>query len=244
MPKKTIFNGYKIDKKVVKTSKQPQALVVQNNSRDFIHKLISGIQCSTEVQNILIDIITSVPTDCTQVNTCVNTQLGLPNAGSLTNFSPAVISAMVDYFNQTGVQAPTAAEVCAYLSSLAQNTTIDATTKLVLGSCEYGTVGDLATYLSSVNDIALYEISTDNGILYTFMDGSTKSLKTGHAETITPTVNTPYTITHNLNSTRIHVEARDVGTNKMVDVEFSNRTLNTVDVTSTTIDDLEIIIKI
>lgn len=182
--------------------------------------------------------------NCDTVHTCINTQLWLVNAWALTNFNQASVNAIVDYFSQSWVQAPTAAEVCAYLSSLAQNTTIDGTTKLVLGSCEYGTVGDLATYLSSVNDIALYEISTDNWILYTFMDGSTKSLKTGHTEIITPTANTPYTITHNLNSTRIHIEARDVVTNKMVDVEFSNRTLNTVDVTSTTIDDLEIIIKL
>ena len=244
MPK-SIFKGFEVNpKKKAPIVDQWKIVFNKITDREFNAKLVNAIRCSSDVSQLLLNIINANNTDCVEVNTCVNTQLWLSNAWSLTNFSTAVISAMVDYFNQTGVQAPTAAEVCAYLSSLAQNTTIDGTTKLVLGSCKYGTVGDLATYLSSVNDIALYEISTDNWILYTFMDGSTKSLKTGHTEIITPTANTPYTITHNLNSTRIHIEARDVVTNKMVDVEFSNRTLNTVDVTSTTIDDLEIIIKL
>ena len=91
--------------------------------------------------------------DCTDTINCINEQLALPWAWALSNFKEASVNAIVAYFSQTGVQAPTAAEVCAYLSSLPQNTTIDSTTKLVLGSCEYGTVGDLVTYLSSVISI-------------------------------------------------------------------------------------------
>jgi len=44
-------------------------------------------------------------------------------------------------------------------------------------------------------------------------------------------------------STRVQVVAYDVATGEEVDVLVSNRTANTVDITSTTSDDLEIVIK-
>jgi hypothetical protein len=46
-----------------------------------------------------------------------------------------------------------------------------------------------------------------------------------------------------LGSTRIIVAAYDVTTWDQVDVEVGNRTLTQVDITSTTTDDIEIVIK-
>lgn len=63
-----------------------------------------------------------------------------------------------------------------------------------------------------------------------------------HAVTITPVANTAYTVTHGLNTTDIIVQAYDVTLNELVSVEVVNRTANTVDIISTTTDDLRIII--
>ena len=63
-----------------------------------------------------------------------------------------------------------------------------------------------------------------------------------HAVTITPVANTAYTVTHGLNTTDIIVQAYDVTLNELVSVEVVNKTANTVDIISTTTDDLRIII--
>ncbi len=108
-------------------------------------------------------------TDCVEVVACVNDQLALTDAGTLTNFNTRVIQAIIDYFNQTGVQAPTAAEVCAYLNSLTAGTITNAT-KLVFGDCSYGTVADLIAFLST-------EIALDDQTLSS--SGNTMSLTNG-----------------------------------------------------------------
>ena len=104
-------------------------------------------------------------------------------------------------------------------------------------------VQDAIDEIVNTTDVSLYESGTDNGIRYTKANGTIVDLKTRHTETITPTVNTAYTITHGLASTRIQVVAYDVATGEEVDVLVSNRTATTVDITSTTSDDLEIVIK-
>ena len=85
--------------------------------------------------------------------------------------------------------------------------------------------------------------TTDWWLLYTNVDWVGSFIKLSHTETITPTANTAYTISHTLNSLRVQVVAYDVVTWEQVDVLVSNRTANTVDITSTTSDDLEIVIK-
>ncbi len=85
--------------------------------------------------------------------------------------------------------------------------------------------------------------TTDSWLLYTNVDWVSNFIKLSHTETITPTPNTAYTITHWLTSTRINVVAYDVITGEQVDVLVSNRTVNTVDITSTTTDNIEVIIK-
>jgi len=95
----------------------------------------------------------------------------------------------------------------------------------------------------NTTDISFYESGFDNGIRYTKTNGVIVDLKTWHTETIAPAANIIYTITHGLNSLRIQVVAYDVATWDQVDVLVSDRTANTVDITSTTTDNLEIVIK-
>ncbi len=63
-----------------------------------------------------------------------------------------------------------------------------------------------------------------------------------YATTITPVVNVAQTVTHNLSTTDILVQAYDVTLNELVSVEITNRTANTVDITSTTTDQLRIVV--
>lgn len=84
--------------------------------------------------------------------------------------------------------------------------------------------------------------ATDWGLTYTDEDWTSNFIKLSHTEVITPVANIPTTITHNLNSTRVQVVVYDVLTWKQVDVEVWWRTSNTIEITSTTTDDLEIII--
>lgn len=92
-------------------------------------------------------------------------------------------------------------------------------------------------------NIALYESGTDTGIEYTKPNWTVINLKTGHGEVITPVINTPYTITHNLNTTKIQVVAYDVTTGEQVDIEVKNRATNTVDIVSTTTYDIEVVVQ-
>ena len=62
------------------------------------------------------------------------------------------------------------------------------------------------------------------------------------ATTITPVANVAQTVTHSLGTTDIIVQAYDITLNELVNVEVTNRTANTVDITSTTTDQLRIIV--
>jgi len=104
-------------------------------------------------------------------------------------------------------------------------------------------------------DIAWLELSLDTSLVYsepnttdwwltyTNVDWVSNFIKLSHIETITPVANVATTITHWLNSTRVQVVAYDVTTWEQVDIEVSWRTATTIDVTSTTTDDIEIVIK-
>ena len=85
--------------------------------------------------------------------------------------------------------------------------------------------------------------ATDWWLLYTDEDGTWNFIKMSHTAIIGHTANTPFTITHWLSSTRIQVVAYDVTSWEEVKVEVLNRTTNTVDIISTTSDNLEIIIR-
>lgn len=85
--------------------------------------------------------------------------------------------------------------------------------------------------------------ATDWWLTYTNVDWVSNFIKLSHTETITPVVNASATINHWLNSTRLQVVSYDVVTGEQVDVLVSNRTANTIDITSTTADDIEVIIK-
>jgi hypothetical protein len=96
---------------------------------------------------------------------------------------------------------------------------------------------------SLVWTLVYYELGTDGWLSYTDELWVVSNIKLSHTETIGHTANTPYTITHWLGSTRINVTAYDVASWEEVRVEVLNRTTNTVDIVSTTSDNLEIIIR-
>lgn len=95
----------------------------------------------------------------------------------------------------------------------------------------------------TVTELQYYEATTDNWLQYIDEDWVLNTIKLWHTETITPVANIPTIITHWLNSTRIHVVAYDSISWKEIDIEVWNRTVNTVEIVSTTSDTLEIVIK-
>ncbi len=94
-----------------------------------------------------------------------------------------------------------------------------------------------------VGSLSYYELWTDGWLSYTNELWVVNNIKLSHTETIGHTANTPFTMTHWLNSTRINVTAYDVSSWEEVKIEVLNRTANTVDVISTTNDQLELVIK-
>ena len=94
-----------------------------------------------------------------------------------------------------------------------------------------------------VGSLAYYEAWTDGWLAYTNELWVVNNIKLSHTVTVGHTANTPFTITHWLNSTRISVTAYDATTWEEVKIEVLNRTANTVDIISTTSDQLEIVIR-
>ena len=94
-----------------------------------------------------------------------------------------------------------------------------------------------------ITNIELYEDGVENGIEYTRPDGSVTRLQTGHSETISGSINIPVTVTHNLNSLRVVVSTYDNSTGDEVSVIVTNRTINTLDIITTTNDLIDIVIK-
>lgn len=94
-----------------------------------------------------------------------------------------------------------------------------------------------------VGSLSYYELWADGWLSYTNELWVVNNIKLSHTETIGHTANIPFTMTHWLNSTRIDVTAYDVISWEDVKVQVLNRTANTVDVISTTAEQLEIIIK-
>ena len=224
--------------------------------------------------------------DCVAVNTCVNTQLALPNAGSLTNFAAAVISAYEAHIAAWGADPEFAGEViatlqnspaainevlnivntalatspnpllsnlCAYINDCIDNGLLTVSTdawNLITTGTDGGAFlneAALATAVDTLETLTTLVYSepnaTDGGLTYTDEDGTANFIKTSHTETVTPTVNTPLTITHNLNSTRVSLDAYSTATGMNVIIEYGNRTANTIDIISTTADPLEIVIQ-
>ncbi len=97
--------------------------------------------------------------------------------------------------------------------------------------------------LETLTQLEYYETATDNGLQYTDENGTVNTIKLWHTETIIPVPNIATVITHWLNSTRVHVQVYDIATDAIVDVEVKNRTANTIEVVSTTNNNLEVIIK-
>lgn len=179
------------------------------------------------------------PSFCPAVVNCVQTRFNSPGTDGNTVFVEMVqdaIGGALEWYNyQDAMNTWLQNNPFIAASSITYDNSITTLTS--------NNVQDAIDEIVNTTDISLYESGTDNGIRYTKANGTIVDLKTWHTETITPTVNTAYTITHGLASTRIQVVAYDVATGEEVDVLVSNRTAATVDITSTTSDDLEIVIK-
>lgn len=94
-----------------------------------------------------------------------------------------------------------------------------------------------------VGSLVYYESWTDGWLTYTNELWVVNNIKLSHTQTIGHTANVPFTVTHWLNSTRISVTAYDVVSWEEVKIEVTNRTANTVDIMSTTSDQIELVIR-
>lgn len=83
-------------------------------------------------------------------------------------------------------------------------------------------------------------LSYDGTDIVWITPGST--VATRYATTITPVVNVAQTVTHNLNSTDVIVQVRDVATNEVVEVSVVIVNANSITVTSSTTDQLRVIV--
>ena len=119
-------------------------------------------------------------------------------------------------------------------------------------------VSDSITFTedASLADVVNLTVSATDTVSFEAVDGHTagqaivsngtkmtyQSVGRKFATTITPVENVVETVTHDLGTTDIIVQANDVASNELVMVEFVNYTDNSVDVISTTTDDLRIIV--
>lgn len=89
----------------------------------------------------------------------------------------------------------------------------------------------------------LYEEGSDMGIAITNLAGTKTKLKTGHNERVTLTANTPYVITHNLNTKNVLVEVSDATTGAEIILLETAKETNTITITSTSSGAVDVIIK-
>jgi len=107
-------------------------------------------------------------------------------------------------------------------------------------------IADVLQFKVSATDIVEIQAAPGHTAGQTIVSNGTKmvyqSVGRKYSVTITPVANTAYTVTHNLNTTDIIVQAYDVALNELAFVEVINRTANAVNIISTTTDNLRIII--
>lgn len=186
-----------------------------------------------------LDELLADPSFCVAVTTCVQTWFNSPGTDWNTVFvemvQDAIWGALQGYNYQDAMNNWLQNNPFIAASSITYdntNTTLTSTN-----------VQDAIDEIVNTTDISLYESGTDDWIRYTKANWTVVDLKTWHTENITPVANVATTITHGLGGTRVQVVAYDVATWEQIDVEVSNRTATTIDVTSTTTDDIEIVIK-
>lgn len=86
---------------------------------------------------------------------------------------------------------------------------------------------------ATANDVATYD---GTNVVWA------PAVPTRYTETITPVVNTQFVVTHSLNLADPMVQVRDATTNEVVDVEIDVLSVNTVGITSSTTDDLRVVV--
>ena len=163
MPK-SIFKGFEVNpKKKAPIVDQWKIVFNKITDREFNAKLVNAIRCSSDVSQLLLNIINANNTDCVEVNACVNAQLWLPNAWSLTNFVPAVIAAYESHIAAGWADPEFCWEVLACLQT-ASPAIVDAVAVLInnaLATSPNPLLSNLCTYINDCIDSWLLVVSAD-----------------------------------------------------------------------------------
>ncbi len=112
--------------------------------------------------------------NCNAINTCVNTQLGLPNAWSLTNFTSAVVSAYESHIAAGWADPEFSGEVIATLQD-ASPALVTALLNIIndaLLTSPNPLLSNLCAYINDCIDAGLLAVSADAGnLIDTWTDG-------------------------------------------------------------------------
>ncbi len=136
--------------------------------------LLKQLEHSCSFKQRLAEQINANNTDCVEVNACVNTQLGLPNAWSLTNFTSAVVSAYESHIAAGWADPEFSGEVIATLQD-ASPALVTALLNIIndaLLTSPNPLLSNLCAYINDCIDAGLLAVSADAGnLIDTWTDG-------------------------------------------------------------------------
>lgn len=214
-----------------------ECLPFENDEKYFLTLwIVEGCNPVRELNNV--DDLFSGPSFCAGVISCVETRFASPWADWQTILQELVQDSLGDVLEWYDYNDAMNTWLQNNPFIAAASVTYDNTTSWLVSTDVQGAIDEL---LAS-NNIELYEATTDNWIRYTKANGDVIDLKTSHTETITPVPNVATTITHNLWTDRVHVEAYDITTGEKISIQVI-KWAGTIDIISTTSDDIEVIIK-
>ena len=134
-----------------------------------MQSLLKQLEHSCSFKQRLAEQINANNTDCVEVNACVNTQLALPNAWSLTNFTSAVVSAYESHIAAGWADPEFCGEVLACLQT-ASPALVNAIATLLnnaLATSPNPLLSNLCAYINDCIDAGLLAVSTDAGNIIT-----------------------------------------------------------------------------
>ena len=139
-----------------------------------MQSLLKQLEHSCSFKQRLSEQINANNTDCAEVNACINTQLGLPNAWSLTNFASAVVSAYESHIAAGWADPEFCGEMLACLQT-ASPAIVDAVATLLnnaLATSPNPLLSNLCAYINDCIDTGLLVVSADAGnVITTGTDG-------------------------------------------------------------------------
>ncbi len=130
-----------------------------------MQSLLKQLEHSCSFKQRLAEQINANNTDCVEVNACVNTQLALPNAWSLTNFTSAVVSAYESHIAAGWADPEFCGEVLACLQT-ASPALVNAIATLLnnaLVTSPNPLLSNLCAYINDCIDAGLLAVSADAG---------------------------------------------------------------------------------